>query len=170
MYNHTDFTQDLLGLISCYHPKAKTLNPEGRKLKLANNWAIPPRLRQAIESTFLTTTELFGSLLNCSMSDGITYCSVFLEDAIFGAVINFFQFRWTGSCIANPTYKPGDMLKAVLHALASSERSETPFLAVLVLLVWDDTPLNSASLICHRNFTTLIRTPTGHMRFVPTHL
>ena len=61
------------------------------------------------------------------------------------------------------------MLKVVLHALASSERSETPLVTVLVLLVWDDTPLNSASLIGHRNFTTLIRTPTGHMRFVPTH-
>ncbi len=58
--------------MSRYHPKAKPLNPLGRSLKLANHWAIPPGLRHAIESTFLTTTELFGSPLNYSMSDGIT--------------------------------------------------------------------------------------------------
>ena len=77
LHNHTDFTQDLLGLMSRYHPKAKSLNPQGRALKLANHWAIPPRLCHAIDSTFLTTTELFGSPLNCSMSDGSTYCSAF---------------------------------------------------------------------------------------------
>jgi len=77
LHNHTDFTQDLLGLMSRYHPKAKSLNSQGRALKLANHWAIPPRLCHAIESTFLTTTELFGSPLNCSMSDGSTYCSAF---------------------------------------------------------------------------------------------
>jgi hypothetical protein len=42
LHNHTDFTQDLLGLLSRYHPKAKTRNPQGRALKLANNWAILP--------------------------------------------------------------------------------------------------------------------------------
>ena len=73
------------------------------------------------------------------MSDGITYCSAFPEDAVFGAIMNSFQFRWTGSCIANPEYEPEDMLKAVVHALASSKSSETSFLVVLTLLVWDDT-------------------------------
>ena len=63
--------------MSRYHPKAKTINPQGRSLKLTNLWAIPPRLRQAIESTFLTAPELFGSPFNCSMSDGITYYSAF---------------------------------------------------------------------------------------------
>jgi hypothetical protein len=71
-YNHTNFTQDLMGLMSRYHLKEKTLNPHGRSLKLANHWAISPRLRQAIKSTFMSTTELFDSPLNCSMSDGIT--------------------------------------------------------------------------------------------------
>jgi hypothetical protein len=54
------------------------------------------------------------------MSDGIAYCSSFSEDAVFGAIINSFQFRWTSSCIASPEYEHEDMLKAVLHALASS--------------------------------------------------
>jgi hypothetical protein len=67
------------------------------------------------------------------MADGITYCSGFQEDAVSGTVINSIYFRWTGCCIANPIYEPEGMLKAVLHALASSERSEAPFLAVLVL-------------------------------------
>ncbi len=109
-----------------------------------------------MESTFRTTTELFGSPLNCSMSEGITYCSAFPEDAEFGAVINSFQNRWTSSCIANPEYEPEDMLKTVLRALASSENSDAPFLAVMVLPVWDDTPWNSASVIGHRIMSTLI--------------
>ena len=61
------------------------------------------------------------------------------------------------------------MQKAVLHALASLENNETPFLAVLVLPIWDDTTWNLVSIRGHRNITILIRIPTGHMRFVPTH-
>jgi hypothetical protein len=59
-----DFTQDLLKLFVRYHPRAKSLNPQGRKLNLANHWAIQPPLRVALEQTFHTTTELFGSPLN----------------------------------------------------------------------------------------------------------
>ena len=69
------------------------MNPQGRKLKLANHWAIPPTLLQALERTFLTTTENFGSPLNCSMSGGISYCSAFPEDEIFGAITDSFLYR-----------------------------------------------------------------------------
>ena len=170
LHNATDFTQDLLRLMSFYHPRAKTLNPQGRSLKLANHWVVPAPLQQAIKPMFLSTSELFGSPLNCSMLDGITYCSAFPEDTIFGAITDSFQFRWNGSCIANPEYDPEDMLRAVLHALASSESSATPFSVVLILPVWDDTPRNSASIRGHSNMSTLIRIPTGHMmRFVPAH-
>ena len=169
LHNHTDFTQGPLGLMFHYHPKAKTLNPQSRSLNLAHHWAIPPRLRQAIESTFLTTTELFGSPLSCSIYAGITYCSAFPEDVVFGAVINSFQFRWTSSCIANPEYELEDMLKAIIHGLASSENNENSFLVVPVLPSWDDTPWNSASIKSHRNISTLIRIHTGYMRFVSTH-
>ena len=78
--------------MSRYHSKAKYLNPKRRSLKLANHWATPPLLRHAIESKFLTTTEIFGSPLNYSMSDGIAYYSAFPEDTVFGAILNFFQF------------------------------------------------------------------------------
>ena len=80
LYNTTDFTQDLLRLMSRYHPRAKTLNPQGRSLTLANHWAAPAPLRHAIESTFLSTSELFGGPLNYSTIYGITYCSAFPED------------------------------------------------------------------------------------------
>ena len=162
-----DFTQDLLQLLARYNPRAKSLNPQGRKLKLANHWAIPPSLRVAMEKTFLTTTELFGSPLNCSMTEGITYCSAFKGDANFGAIINSFSYRWTASCIANPEYEPEDMLQAILHALASSENTDTPFLVVMILPIWDDTPWRSNAISGHPNMSTLIRIPTGHMRFVP---
>jgi hypothetical protein len=78
--------------MSRYHPKAKILNHQGRTLKLANHWAIPPRVRQALESMFVKTTELFDNPLNCSVSDVIAYCSSFIEDVVFGAIINSFQF------------------------------------------------------------------------------
>ena len=55
------------------------------------------------------------------MTNGITYFSAFPEDENIGDGTGSFLFRWTGSCIANPKYEPGDMLKAILHPLASSE-------------------------------------------------
>ncbi len=59
------------------------------------------------------------------------------------------------------------MLKVVLHALASSEQRDAPFLAVMVLPVWDDSPWTSAAIRGHTNMTTLIHIRSGHMRFVP---
>jgi len=83
--------------------------------------------------------------------------------------MNSFQLRWNSSCIASPEYEPEDMLKVVLHAFASSEKHEIPFLVVPILRVWDDTPCNSASIRGHRNIYTLIRIPTRYMRFVLAH-
>ena len=88
---------------------------------------------------------------------------------MFGAIPDAFTYRWTGSCITNPEYEPEDMLKAVLHALASSEHMDTPFLEVLILPTWDDTPWNSRAIRGHVNMTTLIKIPVGHVRFVPAH-
>ena len=86
-----------------------------------------PTLEHALERTFLSNRELFGSPLNCSMSSGISYCSAFPEDEIFGAIADSFLYRWNGSCIASPEYKPEDMLKAILHALTPLEAQDTPF-------------------------------------------
>jgi len=66
------FTHDLLKLLARYHPRAKSLKPQGRKLKLSNHWATPPIIKQALERTFLATEVLFGSPLNCSMTGGIS--------------------------------------------------------------------------------------------------
>ena len=71
------------------------------------------------------------------MSGGISYCSAFQEDEIFGAITDSFLYRWTGSCIAILEYEPEDMLKAVFHALASSESPNTPFLVALFLPLWE---------------------------------
>ena len=61
------------------------------------------------------------------------------------------------------------MIIAVLHALSSSEAQDTPFLVVLILPIWEDTPWNSAAIRDHHNMSTLIRIPAEHMRFVPAH-
>ena len=61
------------------------------------------------------------------------------------------------------------MLKAVLHALSSSEAQDAPFLVVMILPIWEDIPGNSAVICDHHNMSTLIRIPAGHMRFVTAH-
>ena len=68
----TDFLQDLQSLMLRYHPRAETVNPQGRQYKPANQWATPPELQRAIELTFLSKAEIFASPLNCSMEPGIT--------------------------------------------------------------------------------------------------
>ena len=103
------------------------------------------------------------------MTEDMTYCSAFIEDVNFGAILDSFLYRWTASCIANPEYEPEDMLKAVLQALASSEHTDAPFLVVMVLPVWDDSPWTSKAIRGHPNMSTLISIPAGHMRFVPAH-
>jgi hypothetical protein len=164
------FLHNLLKLLARYHPRAESLNPQGHQLKLANHYTIPTPIRQALEQIFLVTTELFGSPLNCSMTGGIIYYSAFPEDITFGAILNSFRCRWTGSCLTYPEYEQEDMLKAVLHALASPEDTETTLLVVLVLPVWDDSPWTSSAAKGHNNMSTLIHIPAGHMRFVPAHM
>jgi hypothetical protein len=129
-----------------------------------------PTLQQALERTVLADKEVFGSPLNCFMSSGISYCSAFPEDEIFGSITDSsFLYRWTGSRIANTVYEPEEILRAVLHALSSSESQDTPFLVLLILPVWEDTPWNSAAIRGHHNMPTLIRIPAGRMRFVFAH-
>jgi hypothetical protein len=62
-----------------------------------------------------------------------------------------------------------DMRKAILHALASSTDTTTPFLVVMVLPVWEDTSWYSDAIRNHNNMQTLIQIPIGYMRFVPAH-
>ena len=61
------------------------------------------------------------------------------------------------------------MRKTILHALASSTNTMTPFLVVMVLPVWEDTPWYLAAIRSHHNLETLIQIPAGHLRFVPAH-
>ena len=103
------------------------------------------------------------------MEPRITYCTACPEDSAFGALHDAFNYRLTGSCVANPEYDPCDMRKAILHALASSKDTTTPLLVVLVLLVWEDTPWCFAAIRSHSNLKTLIQIPTRHVRFVPAH-
>ena len=94
------------------------------------------------------------------MEPGITYCTAYPEDSAFGALHDAFSYKLAGSSIANPEYDLGDMRKAILHALASSTDTTTPFLVVPVLPVWEDTPWYSASIRSHPSLETLIHIPT----------
>ena len=123
-----------------YHPRAKTINPQGRDKKPANQWATHPTLQRAIQLTFQTRADIFASPLDCSMKPGITYCAAYPEDSAFGALHDVFSYRLTRSCTANPEYDQGDMKKSILHAIASSTYTTTSFLVVLVLYAWEDAP------------------------------
>ena len=74
------------------------------------------------------------------MEPGISYYTSYPEDSSFGALHHAFSYRLTGLCTANPEYDPGNMRKAILHALASSTNTTIPFLVVMVPPVWEDTP------------------------------
>ena len=79
MNQGTDFLQDLQSLMLRYHPRAKTINPQGRQYTPASQWATLPTLQRAIQLTFQTRAEIFASPLNCSMEPGITYCTAYTE-------------------------------------------------------------------------------------------
>ena len=97
------------------------------------------------------------------MEPGITYCTAYREDSSFGELHDAFNYRLTGSCTTNPEYDPGGMRKAIIHALASSTDTTTPFLLVMELPVWENTPWYSGAIRNHNNLETLIQIPAGHM-------
>ena len=160
------FLPALASLLERYHPRASTLNPQGRALNLRNHWAIPSPLMSAIRTSLGTTTELYASPINCDILQPSTYFSAFKEDQDFGAIHDCHSYRWTGSCVANPEYIAADMRKAVRHALASASY-DSPFLCLLILPRWDDTPWRSADIISHENIEILASLAPRQMRFTP---
>ena len=58
----------LVALMARYHPRSKTPNPQGRELKLSNQWALPYELTRAIHECASSPPM---SPLNCSMADGM---------------------------------------------------------------------------------------------------
>ena len=87
----TDFLKDLQSLMLRYHPRAGTINPQGRKYKQANQWATPPTLQRAVQLTFKSKAEIFASPLNCSMEPGITYCKAYPKDSSLWALHDAFS-------------------------------------------------------------------------------
>ncbi len=59
------------------------------------------------------------------------------------------------------------MRKAVRHALESSTY-ESPFLCLLILPKWDDTPWRSADILAHENIEILTTLAPSQMRFAPS--
>ena len=99
----------------------------------------------AIRASLNTTTELYASPLNFDMTTPATYFSALPADCDFGAIHDCHSYRWTGSCVANPEYIAEDMRKAVRHALESATYAP-PFLCLLILPHWDNTPWRSANI------------------------
>ena len=161
------FMDDLCALLSRYHPKSKHAICGSRKYNPSNQWCLPPPLRRALSNCFSSTTELFASPLNCHMQENVTYCSAFPQDTQFGAAYNAFDYRWTGSCLANPEYEPEDMRQTLRHAIASTELSSTPTLIALLLPAWEDSPWRTNGIRSHPNVETVLRLEKGQLKYVP---
>ena len=105
--NHgTNFLHDLLSLMLRHHPRAETINPQGRRYKPSNQWATLPTLQRVIQLTFQSRAEIFASPLNCSMEPGITYCTAYPEGSSFGALHNAFSYRTSTSDYVYGNLKP----------------------------------------------------------------
>ena len=161
------FLDCLEALLLRYHPKSKRTNPQGNALKLSNHWAVPADIMDILRRNCGITTELFASPLNCSLAPGLTYCSAFPEDVVFGATHDCMQYQWTGSNEANPEYEPADMLAAMRRAIESACATDLPFSCVLILPYWKDSPYRHPELLTHPAVRLLTRVPDGHFKFVP---
>jgi len=52
-------------------------------------------MHTTIQQTFLTSTKLFASPPNFSMTEVIAYITPFPEDYVSGAMHNSYNYRWT---------------------------------------------------------------------------
>jgi ribonuclease HI len=164
--SHPPFLKAVADLLRRYSPKSKLYNPQGNQFNIKNNWAIQDPLMQGLKELFGTTTQLFGSPLNCSPEPGTTYYSAFPEDAIFGAIHNCMRFRWTASCQANPEYEPADMLAAMQRAIQSAHASTDPFLCILILPHWSASPYRHTSIMQDPAVQVVTTIAKGKFRFV----
>ena len=83
-----------------------------------------------------TTTERFASLLNLNKTSD-RYCSMYLEDKLFGATHDAYSHEWQGSSWANPEYEAKDMKKALRWAILSAQETDETVLTTCVLPGWD---------------------------------
>jgi len=104
------------------------------------------------------------------MNPNVDYCTAFQDDASFGALYDAFSYRWTASCIANSEYEPSDMRKPLLHALACATSVAKPFMVVLILPAWEDSPWRTHAILQHPNLTTLAHLPANQLKFIPSHI
>jgi hypothetical protein len=152
-----------------YHPRTNRCNLQGNTSKTTNQWALAPSLTSALHACFDTSCELFASPLNTSMNTNVKYCTTLQEDAILGVLYAAFSYRWICSCLANSEYEPVDMRNTILHALACTTSSLNPFIVVLILPAWEDSPRRTRSILQHPNLTTLAHFPANHLTLITTH-
>ena len=61
------------------------------------------------------------------------------------------------------------MRKTILHALACATAVANPFLVVLILPAWEDSPWRTHAILQHPNLTTLAHLPANQLKFIPSH-
>ncbi len=120
-----------------------------------------------LRTVLRTARELLAKFANCSRAKkkpwfskkvGIRRSRTGSSRSVREQFANFYESPNT----ANLEYEPNDMRKGVLHlARTLSTNTHTPFVAVMVLPVWEDTPRSSACIWSLNNMKTLIHVPSA---------
>ena len=175
--HHSDsFFADVVALLRRYRENTPTglrtaYNQDAHAIKLANHYATPPPVMEALHHAFSATTELFASPLNVHPATR-HYCSVYDEDRAFGAYHDAYAtslrtLGHSGAILFNPEYDPPELLKAVQTAITAAQSPDYPFLAVGILPNWPQMPYHRT--LCHASHRAtnhlLAHSPTGCFNF-----
>lgn len=127
LYSGKDFYTDVLCILLRYN----TLESYNQQL------AVHPAFYQYLHDTFHVDLELFGSPLNCFMTD---YCSLFVDlEKSFQSRGNFNHVTiQRGFYVANPPYDEEIMWNMTVRILSFLQNSTLELSFVLILPVWED--------------------------------
>jgi len=108
-------------------------------------------------------TERFASPLNCDVRIP-RYFSAHPRDRLFGAEVDAFSVRFSGSSYMNPEYEDVDLYRALRWAIEATT-SEAPALTVGVYPRWDDK--RYMGLLGHPNVHILAKYARNSFSFLP---
>ncbi len=98
------------------------------------------------------------------MKPHVSYCAASHEDTTFVARYDAYSYRWTNACPTGPEHEPAYIRNAVLHVLAYSASTDSPFLAILILTACEDTPRKTQSILFH----SIVHFSSNQLKFIPT--
>jgi ribonuclease HI len=110
---------------------------QGKKLtSIKNHWANPPSVMNFCSKGLGTWQERFSSPLNSTFD---TFFCLYEQDAVFGAYVNAFGYKYGGVMQSNTEYEPEIMDKDVHFSVMAAADSTKPYMAIHILPDWQMT-------------------------------